>query len=277
MDAVRLTAERLQHGECPVWWPDGSGLRLVDLLAGDLVRLVDGRLERDHVGSSAAAPRPRVGGGTVVGVGTEVLLLDADGAVVQRVPGLGADTGLRVNDGACDPSGRYWIGTCGGGDGAAGLHRLDPGGELVPVLTGLTTANGLGWAPDGRRAWFVDTPTGRVDVLDVSADGEVTGRRPFGGVPRGLPDGLVPDEAGGVWVALWDGGGVVRLGPDGEVDRVVDLPTPRATACTLGDDDLRTLYVTTSQHGLRDDDGCAGAVFTVRVDVPGRPVDAFAG
>ena len=85
------------------------------------------------------------------------------------------------------------------------------------------------------------------------------------------------DEVGGVWVALWDGGAVVRFAPDGELDRVVEVPTPRATACTLGGDDLRTLHITTSQHGLDHDDGCAGAVFSTRVDVPGVPVDEFDG
>ena len=102
-------------------------------------------------------------------------------------------------------------------------------------------------------------------------------RTPFATPPRGLPDGLVVDEGDGVWVALWDGGGVVRFSPAGEVDRVVEVPTPRVTACTLGGDDLRTLYVTTSRLGLEHDDGCAGAVFSVRVDVPGVPVAQFDG
>ena len=62
--AVRETDVRLHHGECPVWWPDGSGLRLVDMLAGDLVTLGrGGEIVRHHVGGTVAAPRPRRGGG----------------------------------------------------------------------------------------------------------------------------------------------------------------------------------------------------------------------
>jgi sugar lactone lactonase YvrE len=276
--AERLTSVRLHHGECPVWWPDGSGLRLVDMLAGDLVRVIGpDELERTHVGATAAAPRPRRGGGTVVGAGDGFVLLRADGTQERAITDVQDAAGLRMNDGSCDPHGRYWCGTYADTDGSAALHRLDPDGTVTTALSGVTASNGLGWTSDGCTAYYADSETGRVDVLRTSADGDVVGRTPFAEVPRGLPDGLVVDEADGVWVALWDGGGVVRYTPDGAVDRVVEVPTPLVTACTLGGDDLRTLYITTSQLGVDHDDGRAGAVFTVRVDVPGVPVAEFAG
>lgn len=276
--AVRLTDERLHHGECPVWWPDGTGLRVVDMLAGDLV-VVDGSREpaRLHVGGTVAAPRPRRDGGAVLGVDDGFVLLRADGTRETVIRDVSDVPGMRMNDGSCDPGGRYWCGTMGPVAGTAALHRLDPDGTVTTVLSGVTTSNGLGWLADGRTAYYVDSGTGRVDVLRTTPDGDVADRRPFATAPRGTPDGLVVDAADGVWVALWDGGGVVRFTPDGELDRVVELPTPRVTACTLGGDDLRTLFVTTSQLDLDRDDGCAGAVFSVRVDVPGVPVAIFAG
>jgi hypothetical protein len=43
-----------------VWYPGWGGLKFVDMLAGDVISLVaDGSLERRHVGSIAAAVRPR--------------------------------------------------------------------------------------------------------------------------------------------------------------------------------------------------------------------------
>ena len=273
---VRATDVRLHHGECPVWWPDGSGLRLVDMLAGDVVQVLDrDEVIRTRVGATAAAPRPRRGGGVVVGADRGFVLLDADGLEEQRITDVCTGEGLRMNDGGCDPHGRFWCGTSGGGPGAGALHRLDPGGGVSTVLEGVTTSNGLAWTRPGR-AFFVDSALGRVDVLETSDQGEVVSRRPHATPPRGVPDGLVADEADGVWVALWDGAAVVRFRPDGELDRVVEVPTSRPTACTLGGDDLRTLYITTSQHGL-DDDGCAGAVFSTRVDVAGVPVHEFGG
>lgn len=275
--AERLTGWRLHHGECPVWWSDGS-LRLVDMLAGDLVHLVGpDELVRTHVGGAVAGPRPRRAGGTVLGVDDGFVLLGADGSVERVIPHVPDAAGLRMNDGACDPQGRYWCGTLGETPGTAALHRLDPDGTVTTVLRGVSTSNGLAWTSDARSAYYADTGTGRVDLLRTTPDGEVVGRTPFATPPRGVPDGLTVDAADGVWVALWDGGAVVRYAADGELDRVVELPTPRVTACALGGDDLRTLYVTTSQLDLDHDDGCAGAVFTVRVAVPGVPVADFAG
>lgn len=275
--AERLTEWRLHHGECPVWWPDGS-LRLVDMLAGDLVHLVGpDELVRTHVGGAVAGPRPRRAGGTVLGVDDGFALLDEDGTVERVLADVSGVPGVRMNDGACDPQGRYWCGTLGETPGTAALHRLDPDGTVTTALRGVSTSNGLAWTSDARSAYYADTGTGRVDLLLTTPDGEVVGRTPFATPPRGVPDGLTVDAADGVWVALWDGGAVVRYAADGELDRVVELPTPRVTACALGGDDLRTLYVTTSQLDLDHDDGRAGAVFTVRVDVPGVPVADFAG
>ncbi|MCY7399863.1 MAG: SMP-30/gluconolactonase/LRE family protein [Nocardioides sp.] len=275
---VRETSVRLHHGECPVWWSDGSGLRLVDMLAGDLVRVVGpDEVVRLHVGGTVAAPRPRRGGGAVLGVDDGFVLLREDGTQELAVTDVSDADGLRMNDGSCDPQGRYWCGTIGAPVGAGALHRLDPDGTVTTVLRGVTTSNGLGWRRDGRTAYYVDSRLGRVDVLQTTPEGDVVDRRPFATPPRGTPDGLVVDEADGVWVAIWDGAGVVRFSPEGQVDRVVELPTPRVTACTLGGEDLRTLYITTSRLGLEGDDGCAGAVFSVRVDVPGVPVAEFHG
>ena len=41
---------------------------------------------------------------------------------------------------------------------------LDPGGSVSVVLRGLTISNGVCLDPTGTRAYFVDTPTRRVDV-----------------------------------------------------------------------------------------------------------------
>jgi sugar lactone lactonase YvrE len=276
--AVRATSVRAHHGESAVWWPDGSGLRLVDMLRGELLHVLGpDDVVRVPVAATVAAPRPRRGGGVVLGSDRGFVLLDADLRHEREIAPVVGDPALRMNEGGCDPGGSYWCGTAGGRPGAAALYRLDPDGAVTQVLRGVTTSNGIGWAPDGTRAYYVDSALGRVDVADVDEDGSWHDRRPFAEVPAGVPDGLAVDSAGGVWVALWDGGAVVRFGADGGTDRVVEVPTPRVTSCALGGDDLRTLHITTSRHGLAADDGCAGAVFTTRVDVPGLPTRTFDG
>ena len=111
------------------------------------------------------------------------------------------------------------------------VYRLDPDGDVATVLTGVTISNGLSFAPDGRSAWYVDTPTDRVDRLEVDpAMGTIIRRCPIvEHVDPGHPDGIAVDVEGGVWAALWDGSGVNRYDAQGRLTDVVRLP------CSPGD------------------------------------------
>ncbi len=64
-----------------------------------------------------------------------------------------------MNDGACDPQGRFWGGTPADDHHAGGgaLYRLDRAGRTEVVLEGLVISNGLGWSPDGRTMYLVDS------------------------------------------------------------------------------------------------------------------------
>jgi sugar lactone lactonase YvrE len=132
--------------------------------------------------------------------------------------------------------------------------------------------------------YYVDTPTRRVDVFDVDAEsGPVARRRPFVDLGRvaGLPDGLTVDADGCVWVALWDGGAVHRYTPAGALDRVVEVPAARTTACAFGGPGLGDLFVTTATVGLDPErlaaEPLAGSVLVLPGAGHGLPGHAFAG
>jgi sugar lactone lactonase YvrE len=275
----QVTDASCYHAEGPVWSPTWGGLRWVDMLAGDVLRLAaDGTVERFHVGAVAAFLRPRTSGGWVVATERGLARADEPDGIPQPWFDLFDDPSVRMNEGGVDSEGRLWAGTMGYErvPGTARLYRVDASGEVAVVLPDVTISNGIDLSPDHRLAYYDDTPTGRTDVFDV-VDGELTNRRPFVGHDTGSPDGLTVDSAGNVWVAL-NGAGRVRChSPQGEVVAEVTLPTRLVTACTLGGDDLRDLYVTTSRENLDDPEPEAGAVFRVRVAVPGQPVRAFAG
>ena len=85
-----------------------------------------------------------------------------------------------MNDGACDPQGRFWAGTMAYDEspGAGALYRLELDGSCTTVLTGLTIANGIGWSPDGTTMYLNDSGTGCVETFRFDgASGAITNRR----------------------------------------------------------------------------------------------------
>jgi sugar lactone lactonase YvrE len=267
------------HGEGPVWSPSWGGLRWVDMLAGDVLALdPGGSVERRHVGEIAAALRPRRGGGAVIGIERGFALEDADGAV-RPLEEVWSDPSVRMNEGGCDPDGRFYCGSMAHDKraGAASLYRLDPDGSVDVVLEGLTISNGLEWSPDGALAYHNDTATSSIAVYAYDREAGLTGRRAFATLEN-RPDGLTVDAEGGVWTALSDGGAVRRYTPDGELDAVIEVPARKVTACTFGGADLDELFITTSREDLQPgDDPLAGALFRAVPGVRGLPVREFAG
>ena len=282
MRAEQVTDPIVYHGEGPVWSERWGGLRWVDMLAGDVLSLQpDGAVERRHVGTVAAAIRPRRGGGAVIGVERGFALEEPDGTLTT-LPELWTDTGVRMNEGGCDPDGRFYCGsmpydrTPGGG----ALYRLDADGSTRVVLEHVTISNGLDWSPDGSRAYYNDTETLRVDVFDYDRDESLVNRRALVEVPpgEGRPDGLTVDAEGGIWVALNQSGTVRRYTPEGDVDAVVEVVPRQVTACTFGGERLDQLYMTTSRENLAPgEDPLAGSLFRAEVGVRGLPVREFAG
>jgi sugar lactone lactonase YvrE len=280
--AEQVTGPVTYHGEGPVWSESWGGLRWVDMLAGDVLSLAaDGTIDRRQVGNVAAALRPRRQGGAVIAVERGFALEDADGAI-RYLGELWTDTHVRMNEGGCDPDGRFYCGSMAYDQrpGAGALYRLDPDDSVHVVLENVTISNGLEWSPDGSLAYYNDTPTQRVDVFDYDGESGLTGRRPFAEIPAeaGGPDGLTVDEEGGVWVALYGGGAVRRYNPEGVLDEVIEVPAEQVTACTFGGSNLDQLFITTSREGLGGgDDPLAGSVFRSAVGVASLPVREFAG
>jgi sugar lactone lactonase YvrE len=281
MRVDRLTGPDVYHGEGPVWFPGWGGLRFLDMLAGDVMTLTaDGALERRHVASVVAAIRPRQGGGAVIGVERGFALEDPDGTL-RMLPELWSDTRIRMNEGGCDPHGRFYCGSMAYDQtmGAASVYRLDPQGSVDEVLRNVTVSNGLEWSPDGTRAYYNDTATSRIAVFDYDRTAGLTNRRTFAELPeRGRPDGLTVDAEGGVWTAVSNKGAVYRYSSTGVLEERLQVPARKVTACTFGGDDLDRLFITTSQENIDvRDDPLAGSLFCADVGVRGRPVRLFAG
>ncbi len=280
-------------GEGPVWNAERGRLDFVDIM-GSALHHFDPRSGRhsvtdvgEHIGSFA----PRRDGGYVVAVQRGFGFLEEGGRVEMVAPVIAEDDDLRMNDGKCDPQGRFWAGSMSYQftPGAGTLWRLDPDGSLHTMLTGLTISNGLDWTDDQRTMYFIDSMAFGVDAFDYdAASGAIGNRRRAVEVPdqpdspHGLtvPDGMTLDAEGALWVAVHGAGEVRRYAPDGELLQVITIPPLSSTSVAFGGDDLDELYITCAgaspDYVVHDQPG-EGGIFRARPGVRGRPFNVFAG
>lgn len=273
-------------GEGPLWDGDRARLMWVDILT-ETVHAFDPESGGDEVvtfGAPVVALALTDSEDYLVAAGHDIARVTWPDPTRDRIATV--DGGIRANDGGVDPAGRLLIGTMvdEAGAGGAALFQVSHG-EVCVVLTGSTISNGLDWSPDGSVLYYVDTPLERIDAFDYDVDsGAVSGRRVFADLSDvpGRPDGLTVDDSGGVWVAMARGGAAVRrFATDGRADHVVELPVPHATSVAFGGDDLRDLYITTSQLRMTSADletwPLAGSLFCVEsVGVAGRLPNTYA-
>ena len=283
-----LVAGGDQLGECPVWDDRAGVLYRVDALAGAVLALdvATGAEHRVDLGLHLGSVVLREDGdGLLVAAEDGFRTLDVPAGRSRLLAAVAADDPrVLMNDGACDPAGRFVAGTMTreAESGRGALYRFDPPDAAVPVLSGLGVSNGLAWDAAGSTLFHIDTLLRRVDLLAYDVhEGTIGGRRSafdLSGYP-GLPDGMAIDAEGCLWVAFWRGGAVRRFTAEGELLEEVAVPVQRTTSCCLGGPDLRDLYVTTARRSIRDApagvEELAGAVFRYRVAVPGVPASRW--
>ncbi|QQX57518.1 SMP-30/gluconolactonase/LRE family protein [Pseudomonas chlororaphis] len=291
MSWTALAAHRAQLGESPFWDAPGQALYWVDIAGRQALRLCGERLQAWQLPEPVSAFIPCERGDALVTLSSGVYRLDLGSA--PAAPRLSllcvADPqpGNRANEARCDAQGRLWLGTMQNNIGeqgedlpvrrrSGGLFRIDTQARVTPLLQGLGIPNTLLWNEDGSRLYFADSLDGTLYQYPIASDGRLEPARSwFGPHPRGVPDGSAMDAQGYIWNARWDGGCLLRLAPDGEVDRVLELPVSRPTSCVFGGADLKTLYITSAASPL--DHPLDGAVLAVRVDTPGSLCHRFAG
>jgi sugar lactone lactonase YvrE len=290
LEASCVLPARAQLGECPLWSPADGRLYWVDIDGRAVHRFdpVSGRDERlDSPGRPASIALTGTPGRILVAIEHRLAFVDWSTGVWADWRTLEADDSPnRLNDGRCDPAGRFWVGSMfdpAEAKRATGvLHRIEPDGAQVAVRTGIGVSNGLAFAPDGRTMYFADTHRDLVWAYDYDVDtGSATRERvflDFASLP-GRPDGACVDADGGYWIACVFGSMVLRATPDGAIDRRVHLPVQKPTMPAFGGPAMSTLFVTTigggGTHRVDPTQPDAGGLFAIDVGVRGRVEPAF--
>ena len=240
-------------GEGPVWDVEHQRLYWIDSFDGRVLRCTeDGRELRawdvgEKIGSMALR---RNGDAAIVALQSGLHTLDLAtgelGLIIDPEPGLPDN---RLNDGKVDRQGRFVFGSMDTREehASAKLYRLDPDLSLHTLDEGIICSNGPCWSPDGETLYFADTWSGDIWAYDYDTKtGAASHRRTFARVDTsggGAADGCTVDAEGCLWQALVYAGKIVRYTPDGQVDRVIDMPVKKVTSVAFGGPNLDTLFV----------------------------------
>lgn len=286
-----LGAHRAQLGEAPFWDASSQALYWVDIAGRQALRWRGEQLTSWCMPEHVSAFIPTEAGDALVAMSSGVYRLDL--ASEPQAPRLSllcvADPqpANRPNEARCDAQGRLWLSTMQNNLGqhgedlpirqrSGGLFRIDTDARVTPLLQGLGIPNTLLWSDDGRELYFGDSLDATLYRYAIGSDGQLGEPKVWlGPHERGGPDGSAMDAEGFIWNARWDGSCLLRLAPDGRVDRIIELPVSRPTSCVFGGPDLRTLYITSAASP--QDLPLDGAVLVIDMDVPGKPCHRFKG
>jgi sugar lactone lactonase YvrE len=195
---------------------------------------------------------------------------------------------VRCNDAGVDPAGALWVGSmrnnvavdgapgpAGGTDGV--LYRVEGSGAASEWRRDLGISNTVLWSPDQSRFYFGDSLQNCIWSYDYNVrEKSIASERPFfQGFERGAPDGSAMDTEGYIWNCRYGGGCIVRIAPDGSIDRVIELPVSRPTNCTFGGPGSSVLYITCASPEPGHWERFGGGLFALQTNVTGMSENKF--
>jgi sugar lactone lactonase YvrE len=286
--AVPASQHTYGLGEGPVWDADHDRVLWVDINAGAVHR---GTLSAQGVREAGVLHlRETVGAvvsardGELLVAGARRLYRVAPSGAVTAGPELIADgTASRLNDGGCDPDGRFLVGSLALDDRAFAeiLVRVDQEGGIEMIDQDLGMSNGLAFSPAGDQMYSIDTIARVVWLRAYDSRSGAVGRRRELLRVDGSPDGMCVDVAGNLWIAIWGAGEVRCYSAGGEPLAIVEVPAPNTTSVAFAGPALDTLLITTAAEQLSDEQRArhpdSGRLFTAHVEVEGLPIASWAG
>ena len=295
-----LTPQTHELGESPFWHPHEQMLYWVDIPGKHIHRcnIFMGSVESWAMPSEPGSIAPAESGGLVIALRDGIYRAHTWGGTLEKLAAAQHDTATtRFNDGKADPAGRFWAGTMYEPRTQTDAQLFTLNGHALEVkVSNATIANGLAWSPDCKTIYWADTPTHTVRAWDWDvASNAMTNERVFKQWPGkpalwqfgkddyqgygGRPDGAAVDAEGNYYVAMFEGARICKLSPAGVELASIPVPAQCPTMPCFGGDDMKTLYVTTACYSrsaaelqLYPQSGC---VFSMRVEVPGLPVNFY--
>lgn len=282
-----------QHrlAEGPVWDAARQRVLWVDIDAG---QVFEGRFDGHRIQQSARHDFPGTVGAVVssadgqllVAAGHSLVSLNHAGGRHRLTRVLSIDRASRLNDGACDPAGRFLVGSLALVDDPAAkprevLCRCEFDGSITELDADLALSNGLAWSPAGTVFYSTDTRPGIVWARSYDPPTGRVGEREVLLQLDDPPDGMCVDADGNLWIAIWGCGEVRCYSPAGHQLVTVSVPAPNTSSVAFIGPRLDTLLITTASSELTPSQleryPDSGRLFIAEVDAVGLPTTPWSG
>lgn len=152
------------------------------------------------------------------------------------------------NDVAIDAEGNLYASDPNWNDGTGQLWRISKDGKVTRLGEKLGTTNGIEVSPDGKYLYVNETVQRGIWRYPIKADGAVGERELVKQFDDHGFDGMRCDVDGNLYVTRYGKGTVVKLSPQGEVLKEIDVLGKQPSNLCFGGPDGKTIYVTEVEH-----------------------------
>ena len=273
-------------GEGAIWHPQRKEFLFVDIEGKKLgsidpvKRFCEEMLLDKRIGTVV----PATNGNLIVALQGSIEELNCKTGRCRKLTDLERDKEQnRCNDGKCDASGRFWIGTMNMDskphEGSLYCYRK----TLQKKMECVGISNGICWSVNNDRMYFIDSAEYNIRAYDFDmASGSISNEKIIVEIkePGCMADGMTIDDQGNLWVAIWGGGCIHQYDPrTGALMGRVMVDAPNVSSCAFGGEDYRQLFITTARIGLSEQElkqyPLSGSLFMADTGYCGLPPNYF--
>lgn len=148
------------------------------------------------------------------------------------------------NDLAIGPDGTLYASDPNWGKNTGQIWRIDGAGKVTKVASDMGTTNGIEVSPDGKTLYVNESVQRNVWAFPIQKDGSLGEKRLIKQFPDHGFDGMRCDVEGNLYITRYGKGTVVKMSPQGEILKEIDVLGASPSNLCFGGADGKTVYVT---------------------------------
>ncbi len=128
------------------------------------------------------------------------------------------------------------------------VWRVDLDGTITLVAPDMGTTNGIDVSPDGKTLYVNESVQRNVWSFKINSDGSVSNKKLIHQFKDFGMDGMRCDVDGNIYITRYGKGTVVKMTPQGEILKEIDVLGEKPSNLCFGGPDGCTIYVTEVEH-----------------------------